>query len=662
MSNHSFDLAASRHKELVETINSHNYAYHTLDSPVVSDAEYDGLFQELLALEKSHPSLVTKSSPSQKVGSVISSALAAVEHRVPMLSLENAFSEDDFLAFLQRVSREVSASTFTVEPKYDGIALALHYQDGQLVRAVTRGDGVRGEDVTHNAKTIRNVPLMLKGDYPDYLEVRGEVFMLRSGFNRMNERLMEEGKKPFANPRNAAAGTMRQLDARVTAKRPLAFCAYAVVTNQEVSFSTHSEAMSALRNWAIPCRPISTVTGLEEARLAWQDILDSRNSLDFDIDGVVFKIDSIEAQNELGFVSRTPRWAIAWKFPAQEQMTRLITVDAQAGRTGQITPVARLEPVQVGGVLVSNCTIHNWSAVKALQLRKGCDVVIRRAGDVIPQLMSAVHSDKAGEPITAPEKCPACSSLLVQEKTVLRCPATDTCPAQRQQRVITAVSRSCLDIDGLGDVTVEMLFERGLIESLADVFALRERDVIDLPGMGEASASRLIAGINRAMNPTFDRFILALNIRGVGESTSKVLARHFGTLESLMKADYAKLTSIPDIGDITAGFIIEAMKVGSQTRQLAERMIDLGVTIQEGQAPSDELRGKTFVITGSFSGLSRNEIKSALEAMGAKVSGSVSKKTTALIAGEEAGSKMDKAKELGVPVHDESWLLSVLQG
>lgn len=662
MPNQPDDAVIARIKYLTETINEHNYAYHALDKPLISDAEYDDLFRELLSLESKYPSLIMKASPTHKVGSVLSSSLATVEHSVPMLSLENAFSEADFSEFLDRINKESTDPTLTVEPKYDGIALSLHYLNGELTKAVTRGDGFKGEDVTHNARTIRNVPLQLKGDYPSSLEVRGEVYMLRSGFNLMNDRLIDEGKKPFANPRNAAAGTMRQLDSRVTAKRPLAFCAYSVIEHEELSFSTHSQSLAELQRWGIPCRPVRTVVGMKEAERAWRDILDQRDRLDFDIDGVVFKIDAIHVQNELGYMSRTPRWAIAWKFPAQEQMTKLISVDAQAGRTGQITPVARLEPVQVGGVVISNCTIHNWKAVEALDLREGCSVIIRRAGDVIPQLMSAAHDENSGDPIRAPEKCPACSAILVKEKTVLRCPAKDTCSAQLQQRVITAVSRGCLDIDGLGDVTVEALFEKGLISNLSDIFSLTEQDVIDLPGMGQASAIKLIAGIKGAMTPSLDRFILSLSIREVGDSTSKILARHYSTFENLIKTNYAELTSIPDIGDITAGFIIDALREGSETLSVAERMIALGVEIKEEQAASDELNGQIFVITGSFDGLTRNAIKSALEAKGAKVSGSVSKKTSGLVAGEEAGSKLVKARELGLPIYDQEWLLSVIEG
>lgn len=662
MTFHADSQAGCRIRQLVEIINDHNYAYHTLDNPLISDAEYDSLFKELLSLEKQYPTLVTNDSPSHKVGAVLSSSLASVDHAVPMLSLENAFSEEDFSEFLSRINAENVIAELTVEPKYDGIALSIHYVHGELVKAVTRGDGLKGEDVTHNAKTIRNVPLQLKGDYPAFLEVRGEVYMLRSGFNRMNEQLLEAGKKPFANPRNAAAGTMRQLDARVTAKRPLAFCAYSIIGHEELSFDTHSEALSSLHRWGIPCRPIKTVKGLDEARQAWSDILDQRDSLDFDIDGVVFKVNSIGAQNEMGFLSRTPRWAVAWKFPAQEQMTTLITVDAQAGRTGQITPVARLEPVEVGGVVISNCTIHNWKAVEALDLRKGCSVIIRRAGDVIPQLMSAVHQDSDGEVIRTPEKCPACSSLLVQEKTVLRCPAKYTCSAQLQQRVITAVGRSCLDIDGLGDVTVEALFDKDLIRNLADIFSLTEEDVISLPGMGKASAKKLIASIKSAMTPSLDRFILSLSIREVGESTSKILARHYSNFESLLDTDRSELTSIPDIGEITAGFIVDALKEGSETRVVADRMLSLGVQIKEQDASTEEFKGQVFVITGSFDGLTRDIIKQALEAKGAKVSGSVSKKTSAVIAGEEAGSKLKKAQELGVTVYGQDWLSSVLEG
>lgn len=661
MSHLSEKQAALRLDELVDLINRHNHAYHTLDNPLVSDAEYDALFQELLSLESHYPGLIKENSPSRKVGSSISSALPPVEHRVPMLSLANAFSEGDFLSFIEAVSEELLVDNIemSVEPKYDGIALALHYKNGKLVKAVTRGDGSIGEDVTHNALTIRNIPLMLSGSYPESLEVRGEVYMLRSGFNRLNEMLVESGKKPFANPRNAAAGTMRQLDARVTAKRPLAFCAYSLIEEGEGSTETHTQALSALHDMGIPVRKVTTVKGLAEALAAWQSILDQRDDLDFDIDGVVFKVNNRGAQEEMGFVSRTPRWAIAWKFPAQEQMTRLLGVDVQAGRTGQITPVARLEPVQVAGVMVSKCTIHNWDIVESLDLRQGSRVLIRRAGDVIPQLMSASHDEQTGDKIETPTSCPACGSELIKEKTILRCPAQESCPAQIQQQVINAVSRKCFNIDGLGEMTVELLFEKGLIEDIAGVFRLTESDLEGLPGMGKTSIQNLLESIDKAREQPFDRFILALGIREVGESTSKNIASHFQNIETLLTADFEDFISIEDIGPITAGFIHSALLEGSHTRQVVQGMIESGVIIAQGPAQSSELKGSTFVITGSFDSMSRDQIKALLEGKGAKVSGSVSKKTTALIAGKAAGSKLDKAKSLGIDVFDEQWIQSI---
>lgn len=641
-------------------INSHNHRYHAADQPLISDSEYDSLFSELLALEADHPELFDPLSPSHKVGSVLSEMLEPVEHAIPMLSLENAFEDADFSRFLERIDSMTGSGevTLAVEAKYDGIALALHYEQGVLVRALTRGDGERGEDVTHNAKTIRNIPLKLEGAFPSKVEIRGEVYMLRSGFAKMNEALIAHGKKPFANPRNAAAGTMRQLDSRVTAKRPLEFCAYSVVGQDEIAFTSHSASLETASTWGIPVRIPKLVNGLEQARAAYDDILDGRDGLDYDIDGVVFKANFTSIQEELGFLSRTPRWAIAWKFPAQEQTTELISIDSQVGRTGQVTPVARLKPVSVGGVTVSNCTMHNWALVKALNLSEGCSVLIRRAGDVIPQIMSSSEVDE-NRLIQAPTHCPVCGSALMQEKTILRCMAIDTCDSQLQQRIINSVSRKVLNIDGLGDMTIQALCEAGRVKDVADLFELTMADFLDLPGMGEISARKLLVAIEGAKSPDLARFILSLGIREVGESTSKALANHFKTFEAIAAASLEDFLSIADIGPITATFIHDAMQPESGIRTIADKMLEIGVSPKAIGTMDGPLNGMTIVITGTFEGTKRDDIKVTLERLGAKVSDSVSKKTSVLLAGEAAGSKLEKAVKLGVSVRDIDWFRSL---
>lgn len=660
----------SRVIELREFISKQNHFYHVLDNPQVTDAEYDAAFQELLAIERSNPDLYTPDSPTNKVGGFVASSLDEVAHKIPMLSLENAFLDEDFQAFSDRISEGLGNNDCPIvfEPKYDGLAISLIYQDGALIQAVTRGDGSKGENVTHTVKTVRNIPLHLHGNYPKHLEVRGEIYMTRSGFKAMNEALAEKGLKTFVNPRNAAAGSIRQLDSSVAAKRPLAFCAY--VLAQLKGFSgvkptSHLESLGLLESFGIPVtRNMKVVSGFDACKQAWADLLARRDSLDFDIDGIVFKLNEIAAQEEMGFVSRTPRWAIAWKFPAQEASTRLRAVDVQVGRTGAVTPVARLDPVYVGGVTVSNTTLHNWDEVARLKLHEGDEVIIRRAGDVIPQLMMAVESKRSpdAQRIVPPTTCPCCSAELVKDKAILRCLNTSNCPAQIVEKLINAVGRKGLDIEGLGDVTVAELCERGLVGNLADIFALDQQKILQVPGMAEQSTMNLLNAIQKAMSPDLNRFIYALGIREVGESTAKALAKRFGGIERLMGATRDELMAIKDVGEATTGFILQEFAPGAATREMVNRMLEQGVCPVEMEAADTALDGQTFVVTGTLSRWSRDEARAALEAKGAKVSDSVSKKTTAVIAGAAAGSKLTKAQALGTPILDEDAFEKLLAG
>lgn len=655
--------------DLRNLIERYNHAYYVLDEPEVTDIEYDAKFRELMELEAKHPEHKDMSSPTSKVGGEVANGLVTVTHRTPMLSLENAFSDDEFEAFISRVEQEVGADVELVcEPKYDGLAISLFYMDGELIQASTRGDGIKGEDVTHTVRTIRNLPLKLRGNFPDFLVVRGEIYMPRSGFEKMNKELSEKNGRVFANPRNAAAGSIRQLDARVTAQRPLAVCVYALgqMHGYEGDMPTsHLDGLSLLKELGLPVtQGVEVVYGFEQCKHAWQSLLDQRDGLDFDIDGIVFKVNRYDQQEEIGFHTRSPRWAVAWKYPAQEVSTRLISVDSQVGRTGAITPVARLEPVRVGGVVVANVTVHNWDEVARLDLHLNDQVIIRRAGDVIPQLMMALKG-KRGESavkVQAPHLCPSCNADLVKENAYLRCPNTQGCTSQLQEHLINAVSRKSLDIDGLGETTVISLVEKGLVTNLADFFTLTADQLMQLPSMGEQSCSNLLKAINQAREPELERLIYALGIREVGQGTSKALARAFLSLTDLVNADEQRLLSIEDIGKTTAGFILAAMAPGHNVRETIERLIALGINPLAPVVADARLAGHTYVVTGTLSRWGRTEATKALEILGAKVSGSVSKKTTAVIAGESAGSKLEKAIAMGITVLDEEAFEDLING
>lgn len=655
-------------------INEYNYQYYVLDDPSVPDAEYDRLMQELIKLEKQHPELMTPDSPSQKVGGAPLSAFTQVEHEVPMLSLDNAFNDEELTAFNKRIVDRLKQDItleYSCEPKLDGLAVSILYENGVLVRAATRGDGKVGENITTNVKTIKNVPLTLRGNqYPARLEVRGEVFMPKLGFEKLNQTQREADKKVFANPRNAAAGSLRQLDPKITASRPLLFYAYSVgLVEGEVEnlANKHSQRLAQLVSWGLPvCNEIDVAVGDEECHAYFAKIGQMRDALSYEIDGVVFKVNDIDLQQQLGFVSRAPRWAIAQKFPAQEQMTKLLDVEFQVGRTGAITPVARLEPVFVGGVTVSNATLHNQDEIQRLGVKKGDTVIIRRAGDVIPQVVSVVSKmrpDDASE-ITFPSNCPICDSAIekIEGEAVARCSGGLFCAAQRKEAMKHFASRKALDIDGLGDKLIEQLVDIGLVKSPADFFKLDISQLSNMERMGDKSVANLINALLDAKQTTFPKFLYALGIREVGEATAANLANHFCNLEALKAADQESLQAVSDVGVIVAAHVYHFLRE-QHNIEVIDELLNVGLTWPEIiQKSADELplKDKTFVLTGTLESMGRNDAKAQLQALGAKVSGSVSAKTDYLVAGEKAGSKLTKAQDLGVAVLTEQELIALL--
>ncbi|WP_225774910.1 NAD-dependent DNA ligase LigA [Pseudomonas sp. Marseille-Q5115] len=771
--------AQTRILELRAELDEHNYRYYVLDEPSVPDAEYDRLFRELQALEADHPTLITPDSPTQRVGGSAQTAFSQIRHEIPMLSLGNAFAETDLLDFDRRVAEGLDAGKgqvieYSCEPKLDGLAVSLLYVDGQLQRGATRGDGTTGEDISANVRTVRNIPLKLKGSgWPATLEVRGEVYMSKAGFERLNATQAEAGGKTFANPRNAAAGSLRQLDSRITASRPLEFCCYGIGQVSHDIADTHIGNLKQLQQWGLPIsHELKPAKGPQECLAYYRSIGERRNALAYEIDGVVFKVNSIAAQRELGFRSREPRWAIAHKFPAMEELTELLGVEFQVGRTGAVTPVARLKPVKVAGVTVANATLHNMDEVARLGVMTGDTVIIRRAGDVIPQVMQVVLERRPADaqPVAVPTHCPVCGSevertqlikrskgkQVVTEGAVYRCVGRLACAAQLKQAIIHFVSRRAMDIDGLGDKIVEQLVDNGLVRSPADLYQLTQEQVLGLEGFAEISSRNLIAAIDASRNPSLARFIFALGIPDVGEETAKVLARSLGSLQRIMAALPLVLTYLPDIGNEVAyeighffeeehnrtviaqllergvalqdegelhaeyaaattfdGLVakLEIPYVGPGAAQkLAERFgslqalaaadwLDLRQTVNERAAealrsyfadPAQRdaalaveaqlrdfgmhwssarrtveglpLAGQTWVLTGTLESMSRDEAKEKLEALGAKVAGSVSAKTHTVVAGPGAGSKLAKAQQLGVAVMDEAQLLAFLAG
>ena len=664
-------------EQLRLTLNKHNHQYYVLDSPSVPDAEYDRLLNDLRELEKQYPELITADSPSQKVGAPPLSEFKKVTHQLAMLSLDNAFSEEEMQAFEKRLHdrlKDHPSFTYCCEPKLDGLAVSISYENGILVQAATRGDGYVGEDITHNVRTIKNVPLCLRGeDFPAQLEVRGEVFIPVAGFNQLNASQKALGQKVFANPRNAAAGSLRQLDSRITAKRPLLFNAYAtgVVEQPKTALpDSHFERLMQLKQWGLTVSAeTEQVEGVDACIAYYQRLAKKRERLAYEIDGVVFKVDQREWQEKLGFVARAPRWAIAQKFPAQEELTQLLDVEFQVGRTGAVTPVARLEPVFVGGVTVSNATLHNRDEIERLGVRIGDTVVIRRAGDVIPQIVSVVMEKRPEhtQAIHFPEYCPICQSKLetVEDKAVTRCTGGMACKAQRTEAIIHFASRKAMDIDGLGDKLIEQFVDLEWVKSPVDLFNLDMAKIAAMERMGEKSAANLMKALDAAKQTTLPKFIYSLGIREVGEATAANLANYFLTLDNIMSASEEELLEVNDVGVIVAKhvrrfFTDERNKVVVSDLVNRDKVGFTWPVIEKKAADEQPLKGKIFVITGTLSQMGRSEAKAALQALGAKVSGSVSSKTDYLVAGEKAGSKLTKAQALDITVLTEDGLVQLI--
>lgn len=658
--------------QLRKLLTQYEYEYYVLDAPTVPDSEYDRLFHQLKAIESEYPSLVTSDSPTQRVGGQAANAFATIIHRVPMLSLNNAFSEDELLAFEKRIMDMVDqdAMDYAVEPKFDGLAITLCYQDGVFVQGATRGDGFAGEDVTHNLRTIKSIPMRLPTDNPPaLLEVRGEVVMLKRDFDRLNARQLATDDKTFANPRNAAAGSLRQLDATITATRPLSFFAYGIGATEGVpEFVTQFDTMNYLKSLRLPVtQDRAIVTGVAGLMSFYQGLLNKRSALPYEIDGVVYKVNSLAQQQSLGYLSRAPRWAIAHKFPAEEALTIIEDITVQVGRTGAITPVARLSPVFVGGVTVTNATLHNIDEIIRKDVRIGDTVTVRRAGDVIPEVVSAVLAKRPDDArlFEMPTHCPECDSHILRPEgeAVARCTGGLICPAQRKQAITHFASRKAMHIDGLGDKLVDQLVDAGLVSNVADLYQLTLEQLSGLERMAEKSAQNLLDALKASQSTTLPRFIYALGIRNVGEATAKDLAQYFGNLPALMQADLAALEAVSDIGPIVASSIVNFFAEPPHLT-LIQELQSAGVhwdDVEVAQASVEQLlTDKVFVLTGTLPNLSRDEAKAMIEAQGGKVTGSVSKKTNYLLAGDAAGSKLTKAETLGVEIIDESTLLSML--
>lgn len=690
--------AAETAARLRAEIEQHNVRYYVYDDPSISDAEYDRMMRELQDLEAAHPELVTPESPTQRVGAAPVSAFGSVRHAVPMLSLGNAFDEEDVVAFDRRVTDTLRGAgllgpaqqaEYFCELKLDGLAISLRYEDGRLVQAATRGDGQTGEDVTSNIRTIKAIPLQLTGPAPKVLEVRGEVLMNRADFEKLNAAQAKRDEKVFVNPRNAAAGSLRQLDPRITAKRPLRFFAYgwgevqglpgaqsglfdeapagatdaAAATLPEKSHGAMLDWLAAL-GLPVNVKHNDRATGAEGLMAFYAKVGALRPDLPYDIDGVVYKVDSLPAQKLLGFVARAPRFALAHKFPAEEATTTLLDIEVQVGRTGAITPVARLKPVFVGGVTVTNATLHNEDEIRRKDVRIGDTVIVRRAGDVIPEVVGAVLDQRPADAreFVMPKACPVCGSAIerLEDETIARCTGGLFCAAQRKQTLWHAASRKALDIEGLGEKLVEQLVDSGRVKSLADLFSLRPLELVGLDRMGQKSADNLVEAIDKARAPALGRLLFALGIRHVGETTARDVARHFGSIEAIMDADEDALSSVPDVGPVVAGSI-RRFFAEQHNRDVIDQLKAQGVHPVAEAVPQDTtLAGKTFVLTGTLPNWTREEASMRIQAAGGKVSGSVSKKTAYLVAGEDAGSKLTKAQELGVTVLDEDALKALL--
>ncbi len=667
---------ADRARALREELERHNQAYYVLDSPTIPDAEYDRLFRELGVLETAHPELLTADSPTQRVGGAPLGEFASVRHATPMLSLGNAFADEEVAAFDRRVATTLDTAQveYSAELKFDGLAMSLTYRDGILVQAATRGDGETGEDVTANVRTIRLIPLRLTIEpAPALLEIRGEVLLFRADFANLNAQQRAAGEKEFVNPRNASAGSLRQLDSRITARRPLKFFAYGLGAHEGASIpATHGALLDWFGTIGLPvCTERAVVQGVDGLLSFYRHIGSARDALPYDIDGVVYKVNRLDQQQNLGFVSRAPRFALAHKFPAQEELTEVIDIEVQVGRTGAITPVARLKPVVVGGVTVTNATLHNEDEVRRKDVWRGDIVIVRRAGDVIPEVVTVSRQGprSAADRFEMPRQCPVCGSDVVREEgeAVARCTGGLFCAAQRKQALLHFAQRRALDIEGLGDKLVDQLVDAHVVKTPADLYKLGVASLAALERMAEKSALNVVAAIDASRQTTLARFLFGLGIRQVGEATAKDLARHFGSLDSIMAADEAALLAVPDVGPIVAASIARFFRQ-PHNREVVEQLRAAGVTWTEtapqteaGAASNPLVAGKTFVLTGTLPSLSREDAKEAIERGGGKVAGSVSKKTDYVVAGSEAGSKLAKAQDLGLNVLDEDGLKRLLE-
>ena len=661
-------------EQLRESLRYHEYQYHVLDNPQIPDAEYDRLFHQLKALEQQYPEYLTEDSPTQRVGAKPLSGFAQVTHEIPMLSLDNAFSDEDFAAFVRRIQERLIAMpnplTFCCEPKLDGLAVSILYVNGKLTQAATRGDGTTGEDITLNIRTIRNIPLQLRTENPPArLEVRGEVFMPQAGFEKLNEAALRHGEKTFANPRNAAAGSLRQLDPKITSQRPLMLNAYNIGIAEGVELpTTHYARLQWLKSVGIPINnEIQLCDGIENVLKFYRTMAEKRSTLGYDIDGTVIKVNDIALQRELGFISKAPRWAVAYKFPAQEELTLLKAVEFQVGRTGAITPVAKLEPVFVAGVTVSNATLHNGDEIERLDIAIGDTVIIRRAGDVIPQIIGVLHERRPtnAQKIEFPSHCPVCGSVItrIDGEAVARCTGGLFCAAQRKEALKHFVSRKAMDIDGVGAKLIEQLVDRELIHTPADLFKLDLITLMRLERMGEKSAQNALDSLQKAKKTTLARFIFALGIREVGEATALNLANHFKTLDALQNATFEQLQEVQDVGEVVANRIVLFWREAHNVA-VVQDLIAQGVhweAVEAKEAGENPLKGKTVVLTGTLAQMGRDQAKALLQQLGCKVSGSVSAKTDFVIAGESAGSKLAKAQELNIRILDEEAFLALVK-
>ncbi|RLA23464.1 MAG: DNA ligase [Gammaproteobacteria bacterium] len=659
-------------EKLREQINRHNRSYHQLDDPQISDAEYDLLLRELQILEATHPELITLDSPTHRVGAPPLKIFEEVSHVVPMLSLNNAFNDEEVIEFDRKIQEKLDQDSidYIAEPKLDGLAISLLYQDGVLVQAATRGDGKSGENVTENIRTVRDIPLRLTGDFPPLFEVRGEVFMAKNSFEKLNKRAEEKGEKLFANPRNAAAGSLRQLDSKITASRALSFYCYGHGEFPAGNLPTNQAALLKIfKKWGLPVSSeIETISSIEGCIAYYKNLESRRPTLDYEIDGVVFKLNDFSLQNIMGFVARAPRWAIARKFPAEEAVTKLLDIDIQVGRTGALTPVARLAPVFVGGVTVTNATLHNLDEIRRKDVRIGDQVIVRRAGDVIPEVARVVLDKRnpSSTPFHFPEQCPICNSTVekMAGESVARCSGGLFCPAQQKEAIKHFASRKAMDVDGLGSKLVEQLVDQNLIQNVADLYILQLEQLSSLERMGKKSAENLIAGLEKSKQTTLATFLFALGIRDVGEVTAQTLANHFGSLEAIKTADEAALLETADVGPVVAKHLMTFFQQPHNLEIIERLRQEAGIRWDDvtlGENSSQPLQDKIFVLTGTLEKFSRDQAKKLLQLLGAKVTNSISRKTDYLVAGENAGSKLEKALKLDITILDENQLSELLR-